>query len=1601
MLGLGSKRNATITATSHVRLLRLDHLTCLSILGSVSDIFAREASRRARIAHWRSSGLPIGYNDLMSATDHDFMPAAEGDANASTAPTVDQIVADAVTHDHLSADAVGHLPQLACGERLRIIVASRWFVNVANALVGVNVLLMCLLYDGMPPRDEARIEWTIDSITLLFVAEMGLKQAALGCAGYWADKSNRWDGLIVVVSVIELVANVLAPLTFLRVLRLQRVLRMVRLLRSFSGLHEVLTCFGRTLSLMVPLAILLLLYMLVAALIGMQTIGGAFSESAGYSVAPCLGEVCADPRLLPKPRLHFDYFGPALCTVFTLLTGQWADAMLAGAAALGPSCALYYATCVLFGRYVLVNLLIAVVMHAFYTGDDQHFAQHGSVPIEVAASPSLSPAPSALWVEDATSSKGDGPQCCGRLCGICHRWRSLCKWLVQHRSFAHAAYLLAVSSCVALVVDSPRLETEPDAPLPTALRWLEVYLWPLGFTIEFLLRAAAGDVCSRDGAQLRIWWRRLMALANLTVVITCWLVFLSHIAPPSLSEPLRRARALRVLRLLLLVEHSEGMALIVSWLSSALPKVYRVFIVVVALQAIFAVLGMELFMGSLASCSDLGLTTKEACLAAGHTWASPIACCFDDFASAMLTLYVMSTGDEWEVVMFRTMDATERGRAPLRHDTSPVALFSISWMFIGSFFAMNLIVGVIVDQFNRSRAANYQSASLTPHQLQWVETMKAAQEAREDKIITRPRHQPRRALFDIVQAPLTDWCVMALIFASIIVMSCYYWRIEEDVTYFALYNECLAVIRYAFYFEAALKITAYGPRAYFGDAWCQFDFFLVVASAAHVLVQFINSRGEAPMLLRVLRLVRILRTFRLLKHAHAVRNLLFTLMLSLPMLANVGGLLLIVLTAFAVLGVDLFPFVAHQEYITAQRNFESFPNALLLLFQCLTGDGWSGLMTDAMVNEATGACTHEAGNCGSWLALPFFIFYQLVGSFVFLNVVVAVILEHFSSIGHSSKGRVPGLVTPYDVGRFQEIWATFDPYHEDFIAIDQLPDLLLALPPPLGLRNVAGKKQALQLCIRLAVPDEKDTRGVSITRFNEVLDSLVAHNFKLHGLTDSTGVLVRHHGTPVSTIPDAGGLGTEVGTKVGSPSSWDGLRRMHAIRKARNARERLASSAVAQRFALQLIAENIRQMKHEILVERLARSECRRKRSTNSHAHAMVPSRRNSAPVGMIAAAANATTDAHCIKCASQRPQSASVASALAPLPPRVPGTPRKVLLPGTPRKGTAAAITLATAPAPSAPTATLPSVNQSVSQPHAPTATLARTAAPCILTRVASRSHDKYASPPCILTRAASRSHDKYAPPPCILTRVASRSHEKGNHGIGHNASTPANSTPDRPKKASWKSRNGESRQTQTGGTPPSETSSSAVPQAVAHVDAPPLTAFSLNGASTCSSPLTAFSLNHTAPPPLTRTSCHAQPGFSPRRYAPATALLTAAGAHGQRASHGTQISTKGDVPKFAITRVANPSRASIPNSSCMQSICMQSISAGPIQAASLALMPDPSPPYQSLSPAVPELAVPERLSQHVATTARFTSPRREFGNTPRSTYDRHLNFQGRTSLI
>jgi len=433
----------------------------------------------------------------------------------------------------------------------------------------------------------------------------------------------------------------------------------------------------------------------------------------------------------------------------------------------------------------------------------------------------------------------------------------------------------------------------------------------------------------------------------------------------------------------------------------------------------------------------------------------------------------------------------------VRNDFSPAAFYSIAWMFIGSFFALNHFVGVIVDNFNRIKKESDASATMTPEQQQWVQTMRTAAQQKPARGVRQPEWWPRLKLYELVSSTAWDGLITAVILANIVLMACTFWRIEERTALHLAYNRAMLAFGYIYYTEALLKIAAFGPSGYFGDGWCRFDFFLVVVSLADELVDD-GVFPLPPFLLRVLRVIRILRILRLLKGLKGLRDLIVTMILSFPSLLNVGSLLALIVFVYAILGMHLFSFLATGENIDDVRNFHDLSSASLLLLQVLTGDAWSGLMSDAMLGEDSGLCSDEAGDCGSWIAIPYFISFMFVGTFVFLNLVVAVILENFTALGNTN----PDLVSSSDIETFKEVWATFDPDGDNFIPSKDLVSLVVCLPPPMGIKG-ARRAQAdgVKMVLKLGIKQHEGH-----VAFHDVITALVKHSYATSSYVDQADI---------------------------------------------------------------------------------------------------------------------------------------------------------------------------------------------------------------------------------------------------------------------------------------------------------------------------------------------------------------------------------------------------------------------------------------------------------------------------------------------------------------
>ena len=715
-----------------------------------------------------------------------------------------------------------------------------------------------------------------------------------------------------------------------------------------------------------------------------------------------------------------------------------------------------------------------------------------------------------------------------------------------------------------------------------------------------LVKMVAYGVLFAKDAYLKDPWNQLDCL----IVVGSVLAVLTEYIP-GLSG-LRVLRMLRVLRPLRAISRNEGMKMIITSLFRTLPAVSNVFGVMLALQLVFVIIGMQLFSGTMGACSDPMIRTRAECLAyqggagyqyadaaspvgrggGGRVWANPPVGSFDSFSDAMLLLYIMSSGDGWAEPMYMMMDATSAGHAPERNDFSAASFFAVAWMVIGYVFAMNLVVGVVVETFSRMRREEGGEVIMSNAQAQWVRTMHALTRhnvcwLRADRTISHrpprlsrlrpgiarvpflnchmlsrhagPHHrafgasvrvsaplslinlpsrpflaclQPqkmikrpkgtglRTLLYPIVTSDTFDTVIMSVVLLNVALMACDWFGLEESRDKFQLYEETMLGFGLIYCVECAMKLIALGFDGYFSDSWCRFDFFLVCTFTVDEFASELLARyvPVPPMLLRVLRVFRILRIIRLLRKFKELRNLIVTMILSLPSLFNVAALLALIIFIYAVLGVQLFTFLAPGVSIDDERNFHSVGTAALLLFQCLTGDGWSILMADAMVSEESGGCSVEAGDCGSQVAIPFFISFQLLGSFVFINLVVAVILENFSTLHNTN----PNLVSSFDLDAFREAWATFDPDATNYIPSSQLAPLLLLVPRPLGLKGQT-ESLAVRLCMKLGLPQH-----MGMVAYNEVILELISNNYFRAGEGRALGGAVFDENEFKSVVEEAG-----------------------------------------------------------------------------------------------------------------------------------------------------------------------------------------------------------------------------------------------------------------------------------------------------------------------------------------------------------------------------------------------------------------------------------------------------------------------------------------------
>ncbi|GMH39581.1 hypothetical protein BSKO_07479 [Bryopsis sp. KO-2023] len=534
-------------------------------------------------------------------------------------------------------------------------------------------------------------------------------------------------------------------------------------------------------------------------------------------------------------------------------------------------------------------------------------------------------------------------------------------------------------------------------------------------------------------------------------------------------------RVLRAIKPLRALTRSAGMLLVFRSVTLSLAAMANVSIVCLLFFAIFAILGVQLFSGRFYRCNNIFAESKEQCVGefidadTGEVkvaeWTNA-AFNFDHLGNALLSLFVTVTQDGYNDLMFDAMAVTDKGLQPKPQGNPGGFFFFMAFIMLCAFCLLNLYVGVVFYQFSRIRLLSQTgSAFLTDHQQEWSELTKMVFRLKPISKAPVPKPTVQRQFYHIVSHKVFDYLITIVIMLNVAVMAA---TVYDEPEVFTRYKEiCNTAFSVMFIIEAAMKIYAFGWVLYIKSGWNKFDFFLVVTSSVDMaFVLLASNLSQVVKILRVqklLRLLRISRMFKLVKGLKGIKSLFATLVISLPAFWNVGALILLLFFVYAYTGVLFFGMVKRGLHLNDHANFEKFPKAMLTLFRIATNDEWKGVMEDCMVQPPH--CDKDLGECGSALAVPFFISFVLLISIIMLNLFTAVIIENFEKQQDQDQWRLH----PSMLEEFVELWGEYD---DGSTTIDpkSLEQLLIRLQPPLGLGHFADNNDVLKFVYDLDIP---------------------------------------------------------------------------------------------------------------------------------------------------------------------------------------------------------------------------------------------------------------------------------------------------------------------------------------------------------------------------------------------------------------------------------------------------------------------------------------------------------------------------------------------------
>ncbi|EFO93645.1 CRE-EGL-19 protein [Caenorhabditis remanei] len=628
--------------------------------------------------------------------------------------------------------------------------------------------------------------------------------------------------------------------------------------------------------------------------------------------------------------------------------------------------------------------------------------------------------------------------------------RKLCISIVEWKPFEFLILFMICANCIALAIYQPYPAQDSDYK-NTALETIE-YVFIVVFTIECVLKIVAMGFLFHPSAYLRNAWNILDFIIVVIGLVSTILSKMSiqgfdvkALRAFRVLRPLRLVSGVPSLQVVL----NAILRAMIPLLHIALLVLFVILIyAIIGLELFCGKLHstcIDPATGQLAqkdptpcgtdgsafkcrpSDSLTNMGVRWEC-SSNTTWPGPNngITNFDNFGLAMLTVFQCVSLEGWTDVMYWVNDAVGR-EWPW--------IYFVTLVILGSFFVLNLVLGVLSGEFSKEREKararglfqkfreKQQLEEDLKGYLDWITQAEDIEPVNEDEQEDEPVTQAvvgeeadeegeervedvrpskwaarmkrleklnrrcRRACRRLVKSQTFYWLVILLVLLNTLVLTSEHYGQSEWLDHFQTMANLFFVILFSM--EMLLKMYSLGFTTYTTSQFNRFDCFVVISSILEFVLVYFDLMK--PLGVSVLRSARLLRIFKVTKYWTSLRNLVSSLLNSLRSIISLLLLLFLFIVIFALLGMQVFggKFNFNPQQPKPRANFDTFVQALLTVFQILTGEDWNTVMYHGI--ESFGG----VGTLGVIVCIYYIVLF-ICGNYILLNVFLAIAVDNLA-----------------------------------------------------------------------------------------------------------------------------------------------------------------------------------------------------------------------------------------------------------------------------------------------------------------------------------------------------------------------------------------------------------------------------------------------------------------------------------------------------------------------------------------------------------------------------------------------------------------------------